>query len=167
MTQQEPEAFTNLVVFKIADGKLVESHPDAMTRNPSRPLFFILAVLLAAAVFAALQLSLKEWKTAGSCPSIGPVPACYLVLVGFACALAGHLTGRRCWGRVFFLIGLGFPTLLAIFASIGEARGFLECPKTASGIPMCYLSLGLCVVSWIVWALGGRPGKTAVGPDAA
>ena len=128
-----------------------------MTKKHHPFMFFFLTLLLAVAVIAALQLSMKEWRVPGSCPPLGPVPACYLVFLGFACALTGHLAGRYRWGRILFWLGLGFPTLLALFASVGEARGFLECPKTSGGIPMCYLSLGICVISWIVWTLGGRP----------
>ena len=120
------------------------------------PLFLLLAALLGWAAFASLQLSIKEFQTKGSCPSIGPVPACYLVLLGFASALVGHLAGKSAWGRKLFFAGLGFPTLLAIFASIGELAGFLECPRTEGGTPMCYLSLGLCLTGWILWFAGGK-----------
>jgi len=111
--------------------------------------FVLLALLLAFATYKAGALSLDQWKNPGACPSIGPVPACYLVLAGFSLALIGHL------GKIskVFLGGLGFPTALALFASIGEIFGFVECPKTEGGVPMCYISLALCSVCWVLWAL--------------
>ena len=113
-----------------------------------RPISFIaLALLLAFASYQAGALSLKQWLNPGACPSLGPIPACYLVLTGFGLALIGHL-----WNlRKLFLGGLGFPSALALFASIGEVFGFVECPKSASGIPMCYLSLALCALCWVLW----------------
>lgn len=109
--------------------------------------FILLALLLAFATYKAGVLSLEQWNHPGACPSIGPVPACYLVLAGFLLGLVGHLANLR---AVFFA-GLGFPTVLALFASVGEVFGFVECPKTEGGIPMCYISLALCCVCWIFW----------------
>tara|TARA_R110002096_G_scaffold126328_15_gene273008 strand:- start:610 stop:1017 length:408 start_codon:yes stop_codon:yes gene_type:complete len=123
-------------------------------------LFFGLLGVLVVATSAAFRLSLKEFNTAGSCPILGPVPACYLVLAGFAAALVGHLAGKYQWGRILFLLGLGFPTLLAIIASIGESAGFIECPKTSTGVPMCYLSLAICILAWIFWRAGGSFNRT-------
>ena len=110
--------------------------------------FITLALLLAFASYQAAALSLKQWHNPGACPSLGPIPACYLVLAGFALGLLGHLGNLR----NLFLGGLGFPSALALFASIGEVFDFVECPKTASGIPMCYLSLSLCIICWLLWA---------------
>lgn len=31
----------------------------------------------------------------------------------------------------------------AMYGTIGEVFGFAECPRTDSGIPMCFLSLGI------------------------
>ena len=111
----------------------------------------VLTSVLGIAVFASLQLSLKEWNTPGSCPSIGPVPICYLVLFSFVLALAGHLTTFSCWGRKIFLVGLGFPSILALYASIGEFFGFVQCPTTDGGTPTCYISLALCLTCWVLW----------------
>lgn len=107
----------------------------------------LLGLLLAFASYKAGALSLEQWNNPGACPSIGPVPACYLVLAGFLLALIGHLGHFR---KLFFA-GLGFPTALALFASIGEIGGFVECPKTESGTPMCFISLALCILCWILW----------------
>ncbi|MDB4673268.1 hypothetical protein OAF27_00505 [Verrucomicrobiales bacterium] len=110
-------------------------------------IFILLAILLGFAVYASLSLSIKEWKIPGSCPSIGPVPACYLVLAGFGSALVGHLTRTR----LLFILGLGLPTLLAVIGTVGQLSGFVECPKTPGGTPMCFLSLAICSVCWGLW----------------
>ena len=109
--------------------------------------FVLVALLLAFATYQAADLSLDQWNNPGACPSIGPVPACYVVLVGFLTGLIGHLGGIR----KTFLVGLGVPTALAAFASVGEFFGFIACPRTERGIPMCYLSLTLCIVTWVLW----------------
>ncbi len=117
-----------------------------MTTN-KRLLKLGLNFLLGLATFQSGMLSVDQLQNPGACPSIGPVPACYLVFGSFLAALIGSLMRYH---RAFY-IGLGFPTLLALYASIGELVGFVECPKTDSGIPMCYISLSLCVACWILW----------------
>lgn len=111
--------------------------------------YFLLTLLLGLATYKAATLSLDQWQNPGACPSIGPVPACYIVLAGFTTALIGHL-GKI---RRAFLLGLGVPTTLAAFASVGETLGFIVCPRTEGGIPMCYISLALCCTIWILWFL--------------
>lgn len=117
-------------------------------KNKKNIYFILVALLLAFATYQAADLSLKQWNNPGACPSIGPVPACYVVLVGFLTGLIGHLAGIR----MVFFVGLGVPTALAAFASVGELFGFIVCPRTDGGIPMCYLSLSLCIVTWILWS---------------
>ena len=114
-----------------------------MLKNKNIPQLGLNLLLILATVQSGL-LSLDQWQNPGACPSIGPVPACYLVFASFLLALIGNL-GRF---TSIFNIGLGFPTLLATYASIGEFIGFVECPRTASGIPMCYISLLLCATCW-------------------
>ena len=118
--------------------------------------FILLALLLGYATYQAAVLSLDQFQNPGACPSIGPVPACYIVLAGFLAGLIGHL-GRL---RKTFLIGLGVPTALAAFASVGEIFGFVECPKTEGGTPMCFISLALCSTAWVLWVLMKRSGPT-------
>ena len=115
--------------------------------------FVLLALLLGFATYKAAELSLDQWQNPGACPSIGPVPACYIVLAGFLTGLIGHL-GRF---RKAFFIGLGLPTVLAAFASVGEFFGFIACPRTDAGTPMCYISLTLCCVAWLLWFLMKAP----------
>jgi len=111
----------------------------------------LLPLILVLATYKALELSIEEWTAPGACPSIGFVPACYLVLGGFATALVGYLISLKYRSSVLFWIGLSIPTLLAVIGTIGQIFGFIECPKTQGGIPMCYISLSLCSFCWLLW----------------
>ncbi len=54
-----------------------------------------------------------------------------------------------------YFIGFGFVSLLAIAASVMELFQPGTCPTMAGGIPMCFASLALCVVTWVLWGMGG------------
>lgn len=126
-----------------------------MFKNNTIPRLGLHLLLTLATVQSGL-LSIDQWQNPGACPSIGPVPACYLVFGSFLLALIGSLSRYN----PAFHLGLGFPTLLAIYASIGEFIGFVECPRTASGIPMCYISLLLCLACWVFRIFSERKPKS-------
>ena len=116
-------------------------------------LFIVLALVLGFATYSALVLSLAEMKTPGTCPALGPVPACYVVLLGYGLGLIGHLLSRLRLGTGLFVFGLAIPTILAVIGTVGQLGGFIECPKTDGNTPMCYLSLGMCSICWVLWIL--------------
>lgn len=111
--------------------------------------FILLGLLLAFATYKAGALSFARLSDPEACPSLGFIPACYLVLGGYALALLGHLKSYP----KLFMSGLAIPTALALFASIAELAGFDVCPKSESGIPLCYFSLAFCAVGWLLWKL--------------
>lgn len=119
-------------------------------------LFTILTLILAFATYKSVELSISEIKAPGTCPAIGPVPACYIVLVGYSMAFIGSLLliFRKRFSLVLFLIGLSIPTLLAVVGTIGQLTGLMECPKTEDNTPMCFLSLAMCSACWILWVAG-------------
>jgi len=110
-----------------------------------------LFAVLGFAIYKAFELSREEWSGSGFCPAIGFVPACYLVLAGFTMALIGHILNWRYQELKLFVVGLGIPTVLAMMGTVGQILGFIECPKTSDGIPMCFISLSLCSFCWLLW----------------
>ena len=74
------------------------------------------------------------------------------MLAGFSSALIGHLTRTR----LLFILGLGLPTLLAVIGTVGQLSGFVECPKTPGGTPMCFISLAICSLAWGLWVTHGK-----------
>lgn len=97
-------------------------------------------ILLLTGLYGAGGLVLEEFKTGDGCPKISNVPMCLVVLVCFIVAFGTHLLKK--WSLLYFIC-TGFAGGLALVASIMEITGNAECPKTASGTPMCYYSLFL------------------------
>lgn len=75
---------------------------------------------------------------------MGPVPACYVVLLCYALtAVAGLATvGIR---AVTFSIGIIPLFGLALFGSGLEVFGYQVCPRGDNGTPWCFYSLAVAV----------------------
>lgn len=107
-----------------------------------------------------VPISLVQFRTGGGCPMLGPVPACYIVSVAYgAMALAGVI-----WWRVatrLFLMGAVPVITLAIIGTASELMGVPTCPRSPSGVPLCYASLavGLSVlmVFFLIRSIENRP----------
>ena len=68
------------------------------------------------------------------------IPACHLVLAGYALATVGAwLEGERI-GDILFYVGAGAVVLIAIYFSACQSQGTAQCPKFEA-LPMCYVSL--------------------------
>jgi hypothetical protein len=101
-------------------------------------IYWIISLLLVIGIFGAGSLVVKEITTGDGCPKFGVVPACAIILVCFILPFISHILKK--WNLIYFLF-TGLAALIALIASVMQFMGNAECPKTDSGIPMCYLSL--------------------------
>lgn len=105
--------------------------------------FWINLIILAFAIYGTSDLALNEWEVGNICPKIWSIPACYIVWLGFSIAAIVHIFPfqKATW---FYFTAIGLVTLIALSGTIGELSGYLKCPRTSNGIPMCFISLGIC-----------------------
>ena len=104
----------------------------------SKNYFKIINVFFIIAILGARSLIITEFTTGNGCPKFGAVPACLIILICFILPFISHLLKK--WNLIYFLF-TGIATLIALVASVMQFIGNAECPKSDSGIPMCYLSL--------------------------
>ena len=117
------------------------------SRNGMRAGLFVLAL---AGCVSAADIAYTHLVGIEACPTIGPVPACYVVAVGY---LAIAFSALRRNGTLFVL---GWMPVIA-FATMGVtvelASSTPICPSTESGIPKCFISLALAaaigVLGWL------------------
>ncbi len=120
-----------------------------------KPLGFRLSIVILASlgIVGAGNISRAHWL-GEPCPVIGVVPACYVVLIGY-CVIVLSMHPRLRRASVFFLLGWIPVATLAFFGVIGELTNWLECPRTDTGIPQCYISLSLVLLigllSWFLF----------------
>lgn len=97
-----------------------------------------------------IPISIAHWQTGAACPMLGPLPACYLVTLCYAAmGLAALLWEKRLSG--LFFAGAAPVILLALVGTGLEVSGRPACPRSASGMPLCYMSLGVGVAMLLVF----------------
>lgn len=123
--------------------------------------YFVILGLLAIAFGSVIFLSIGEIFAGPICPPIFGIPACYLLILFISAALISHLVriGDR---NILFFIGTGLSLALAVFASVSQIKGSIECPKFLAVVPMCYLSLILfsSLIFLKIDELRGQQGRT-------
>lgn len=100
--------------------------------------YLSILALLIIGLLGAGGLVIEEFKTGEGCPKIMHIPMCLVILICFIVPLISHLLKK--WNVLYFLF-TGLAGSIALIASIMQFTGNSECPKTASGTPMCYYSL--------------------------
>ena len=109
----------------------------------SRLLQISIAALAAYGLVASFGISQLHFSGAEECPTIGPLAACYVVVVGYAAMLSSAIRPSR-W--VFFAGWL--PVFLLASVGVGGEifSGNPVCPRTSGGIPKCYFSFALSAI---------------------
>ncbi len=100
--------------------------------------YYSILIILIIGLLGAGGLVLEEFKTGEGCPKIMGIPMCLVILICFIVPIIAHLLKK--WNGLYFLF-TGIAGSIALVASIMQFTGHAECPKTASGTPMCYYSL--------------------------
>lgn len=96
------------------------------------------------------NISLLHWSGETSCPTIGIVPACYIILVGYGLILLSVFLKLKT-SAIIFLIGW-LPVIgLAFVGVIGDLTATVACPSSEIGIPKCYFSAGLSLIIGILY----------------
>lgn len=112
-----------------------------------------LAALLG--VWASAALTLAHFQTGEVCPMLGPVPACIVVLAGYALIFAAAWAPRAAAPFVFAAGFMQVFELAATGAALELAHGDV-CPKTLGGIPQCFLSFALAALTLILFLRARR-----------
>ena len=104
--------------------------------------------LLGFAIFGSGSLAMSEYTKGNVCPKIFNIPACYLVLLFFLMGFLTHFSKSKLSLILFFTL-ISMLGILALAGAIGELTGSGKCPRTSGGMPMCYISLAICLVTLI------------------
>ncbi len=107
-------------------------------------LYWLIILIAGFAVYGSFGLSMNDWEIGNICPKILGIPACYIVLVCFVAALLTHFLPHSKSNWIYFFF-VGIVTLIASTGTIGELTGMAKCPRTNGGIPMCFISLAICL----------------------
>ena len=127
----------------------------------SRHIFFLIGAGLSVFGFIqGLTLSVDQLATGDACPSIGPLPACYLVAIAYGLASVAWLmrlvalsgaSEEKPLVKTVFYAGFLPIFILAFIGSASEALGFPVCPHMANGFPKCVISLVVGLIILFSW----------------
>ncbi|XMO86007.1 hypothetical protein AAFN75_14555 [Algibacter sp. AS12] len=98
---------------------------------------YILYLIFLFGIYGAGELVYKEIDYGDICPKIINIPACYIIMACLVIPLINHLIKGS--NRIYFIF-TGLAWSIATYGSIMQFSKIIECPKTAEGIPMCYIS---------------------------
>jgi len=112
-----------------------------------------LGLLSALGTFAGLRLSLDHLQHGEVCPTLGPIPACIIVFVGYLAVLIAAFSFRKSWAGKLFYIGWTPVFLLALSGVVLELTRGQICPPGAAGIPQCFYSFAMASIAWLLWKL--------------
>ncbi len=96
-----------------------------------------------------------QYQGVQSCPTIGHVPMCYVVLAGYSLVVLSGVLGKRT-RDLSFTLGIAPLLTLAVVGSSLEWLGRDTCPKTEQGIPTCVISLLVAAVLTSIFLLERR-----------
>ena len=94
------------------------------------------------------KLSYHTWTKISPCPSLGIVPACYLVTIGYFLMSLSLVSSK-----VNFYIGWVLVFVLALVGSTLEVFVHNICPSLGNGFPMCYISLSISILLLLFYRL--------------
>ena len=117
----------------------------------------VVSGLCAIGLVGVVPIAFRHATGAAPCPTLGIVPACYVVLLGYV------LIGAS----VFVGVGLRTPLFaagwmpvfsLALMGSSMEVLGYEACPRSVDNIPTCFFSLALAtsvIAAYVVERISG------------
>ena len=106
----------------------------------------ILLGLLAVGLYGAASVSYSTITGTTPCPTVGFVPACFVVFTGYLFMLIATVIMHQRRLHWLFLVGWVPVFLLAFVGSVFEISSGATCPKSNSGLALCYVSLSFAVV---------------------
>ena len=128
----------NYISLEVAILDILLIKPIAMK---SIIMILIWGVLLVG-IWGSYGLAKDDWVNGDVCPKILGIPACYIILSCFLLAAVSHIKvlGDKFW---LYFVSTGIAWSIATYGTLGETFGWAECPKTAGGTPMCYISFAM------------------------
>ena len=106
--------------------------------------------LVALGLWGVGGISFTHWAGQTPCPTIGLIPACYIIFVGYGLVLVSMYPNLKTSLGVF-LIGWVPVISLALVGVIGELTSMLHCPISEVGIPKCYFSAALSLLIGLLY----------------
>ena len=111
-------------------------------------------VLVLIGFAGALHISYLNATTNNACPHVAMIPVCYVVLAAFGMMLLSLIINHYGCKQHLFVAGWSIAFLIALLGSSAELMKGDICPASSNGLPMCFVSLALCIAIFVLFLLG-------------
>lgn len=111
----------------------------------------ILWFLIIVGSWGALLVSYTTITGTARCPDFVGIPICYLVGIGYISMLVAQAVSPGKLKNCLFYPGWVLVFLIAVLGTGFEISVDNICPRSSSGVPMCYFSFVMCIVIIIVY----------------
>jgi hypothetical protein len=118
----------------------------------------VLLPLIGIGFWGGLSVSYANLTGAQACPHLAGIAICYVVAIAYGSMLASLLLRRSVLHYTMFSAAWGITFLIALFGSGLELSQGSVCPVTSFQLPLCYISLALCLAIMASY-LVARPAK--------
>jgi len=97
-----------------------------------------------------VPIAIRHATGAAPCPTLALIPACYVVLLGYALIGTSVFVGS---GLRTLLFAAGWIPVfgLALTGSSMEVLGLEACPRSAANVPTCFYSLALATSLMVIF----------------
>jgi hypothetical protein len=122
--------------------------------------FTITALLLLIGIgfWGGLSVSYANLTGEQACPQLAGLAICYVVAIAYGSMLASLFLRQPAFHYAMFLTAWGITFLVALLGSGLELSQGGVCPTTSFLLPLCYVSLAMCLVIMGIY-LVARPRK--------
>lgn len=107
---------------------------------------YALILLALIGTLAGVNLFIEHLQTGETCPMLGPLPACFVVSLGYLLILMNAVLVSKFNRRSLFFLAWTPIFLLAGIGVSFEVFGQNICPSGALNIPQCVYSLAMALL---------------------
>ena len=117
----------------------------------------VLVLLIGSGFWGSLSVSYVNFTGEQACPDLAGLAICYVVAIAYGSMLASLFLRHRLHYTIF-PGAWGITFLIALLGSGRELAQGDVCPVSALQLPLCYVSLALCLAIMGIY-LVARPAK--------
>lgn len=116
----------------------------------------VLLLLIGIGFWGGLNVSYANLTGARACPHLAGLAICYVVAIAYGAMLASLFLRHTLLHQALFFVAWGVSFLVAMLGSGLElSRGGI-CPATSFRLPLCYVSLAICLAIMVVYLVAGH-----------
>ncbi len=116
-------------------------------------------LLLAIGLYGALSVSYTTITGTAPCPDLKGLPICFVVAAGYLAMIVSQTGLCKRNSNKMFLAGWLVVFLIAVLGTLLEIIKGDSCPTSDSGFPLCYLSLAVSVLVFVLYRVLDKGSK--------